>query len=351
MTGKFDIQLQTKRIAYKFCVSRNLTVLYGETAEGKTAFIRALTRCLTSEESIEYDLVTLTINGVSGVENIRQQVGVSCATIPTGTMTNEAKLRLLKTYSNCIVFIDEDTSFTKSTEFLSYLSAGADIYVVICARDVYKLSGIPVAISEVYQFKTYDTTTIGVSRYRGSSLLTFKAAPLSIGSLRNYTVVLTEDSGIGFLLFKHLLQKHGVLVRTAKGKDFFYRQLRKEMQNTVIIADQAVFGASIDRTLMAISPDRSILISLPESFEWCLLHLHCFSNDDYVQKCLNTPWCFADTKKYLSWEQFFTAVLTQAMQKMGLNYSKTCSLDTIFKLESNEQELLRVLLFCCGLKL
>lgn len=61
---------------------------------------------------------------------------------------------------------------------------------------------------------------------------------------------------------------------------------------------------------------------MPESFEWLILKADLL-NDKEIRDILNHPEEFIDSKKYFSWEQFFTALLTEKSKDTYLKYSKS----------------------------
>ena len=60
---------------------------------------------------------------------------------------------------------------------------------------------------------------------------------------------------------------------------------------------------------------------LPESFEWLILSSGILKNN-FVTEILSTPYDYAESEKYFSWERFFTAVLIDETKDTYLAYIK-----------------------------
>ena len=60
---------------------------------------------------------------------------------------------------------------------------------------------------------------------------------------------------------------------------------------------------------------------LPESFEWMILSSGVLKNNR-IDKILDSPSEFVESKDYFSWERFFTAVLIEETKDTYLAYAK-----------------------------
>ena len=88
-----------------------------------------------------------------------------------------------------------------------------------------------------------------------------------------------------------------------------------------MIADGAAFGSEIDRVLQLIKSSANITLYLPESFEWLLLTSGIFKEKE-IARILEEPSDYIESRKYFSWERFFTALLIEKSQDTYLRYSK-----------------------------
>lgn len=110
MKGKYKIRIQNKRIRYEFELKRNITILQGESATGKTTLIDMVR---------EFEQ-----NGVNS--GIQLSCGKSC-TVLEGKNWEV----LLSVMQDCIVFIDEGNNFVKSKEFATAIQNSDNYYVIV----------------------------------------------------------------------------------------------------------------------------------------------------------------------------------------------------------------------------
>ena len=129
MTGKYDIEIYNSRVHYFLTVKRNITVIQGNSATGKTELIRLIS---------DYEA-----NGQSS------GITLLCSLRCTVLTAVDWKVRL-QGLSKSIVFIDETAGFIKTKEFAEQVR-GCDNYFVIVTRD--DLSQIPYSIEEIYGLK------------------------------------------------------------------------------------------------------------------------------------------------------------------------------------------------------
>jgi hypothetical protein len=140
MVGKYDIEVYNNKAHYFLTVKRNITILQGDSASGKTELIR-----LISEHEA---------NGNSS------GITVKCEKKCTVLTNVDWELRL-STIKQSIIFIDETASFLKEKKFAEMVR-GADNYFVIICRD--DLEQLPYSVEEIYglrdvsdssKYKTY----------------------------------------------------------------------------------------------------------------------------------------------------------------------------------------------------
>ena len=129
MVGKYDIEIYNNRVHYYLTVKRNITVLQGNSATGKTELIRLVG---------EYEA-----NGTSS--GITIVCDVKCTVLTS--VDWELRLGALK---NSIVFIEETAGFLKTKRFAEMVR-GSDNYFVIVTRD--DLGQLPYSVDEIYGLK------------------------------------------------------------------------------------------------------------------------------------------------------------------------------------------------------
>ena len=129
MTGKYDIEVYNNRVHYFLTVKRNITVIQGNSATGKTELIRLINDYI--------------VNGNSS--GITVKCDVKCRVLTS----DDCEIRL-SAMQNSVIFIDETAVFFKSQKFAEAVR-GSDNYFVIVTRDA--LSQLPYSIDEIYGLK------------------------------------------------------------------------------------------------------------------------------------------------------------------------------------------------------
>ena len=90
--------------------------------------------------------------------------------------------------------------------------------------------------------------------------------------------------------------------------------------NIIIVADGAAIGCEMESLVkeQELSYGKLALF-LPESFEWLILKSGIFGNSTGITE----TYIYADSKKYESWEQYFTDLLMKLSEKDSYKkYSK-----------------------------
>lgn len=126
MKGKYSVFVQNNRLRYEFTISRNITIIRGDSATGKTTLLDLLNAYDRDGDS-------------SGV---LVKCEVPCVVI--GGQRWEENLQFIH---NSIVFIDECNRFIKSEDFAVRVKE-SDNYFVIVTRD--DLPNLPYSVKEIY---------------------------------------------------------------------------------------------------------------------------------------------------------------------------------------------------------
>ena len=131
MNGIVDIEIHNKRgIKYEFSLYRNVTIIRGESATGKTTLYRLISNYEEEHEksgviiNCKYKLITLSKRDW------------------------DTKLDKI---NNSIVFIDEGNKFIKSKNFATLVKKSTNYYVLITREN---LENLPSSIEEIYEIKT-----------------------------------------------------------------------------------------------------------------------------------------------------------------------------------------------------
>ena len=130
MKGKYRVVVSTKRLKYDFELHRNLTIIQGDSATGKTTMI---------------DMIREFVNNPSGTP-VELVCDKKCFVLE-GALWKEQ----LSGIADSIVFIDEGNEFIKTTEFADEIQK-TDNYYVIVTRE--SLPSLPYSVEEIYGIKT-----------------------------------------------------------------------------------------------------------------------------------------------------------------------------------------------------
>lgn len=295
MIGKHNVIVQNSRLQYKFVLNRNITILQGDSATGKSTLIDMVEQHqLYGQDSginISCDKQCTVLSGVRWEENLAQ-------------------------IRDSIVFIDEGSSFIRSEDFARAIQ-GSDNYYVIASRQ--PLYNLPYSIREIYGIR--NTTR---KRYEGVRRLYSEFYPLTDKQnevIEYPDLVIVEDSNSGFQFFSAIFEPQGIPCISARGKGHIHTAiLEQDYENILVIADGAALGPEIDR-ILKLRRVKNVILYLPESFEWLVLKSDLL-NDREVRTILETPEDYIESSKYISWERFFTDILVDHSNGKYLQYSK-----------------------------
>ena len=130
MKGKHRVIVYTKRLRYDFELKRNITVIRGDSATGKTTLV---------------DMVQEYADNPSG-SPVELVCDKRCYVL-SGTLWKEQ----LSAMRDSIVFIDEGNEFVKTDDFAREIQA-TDNYYVIVSRE--GLPSLPYSVEEIYGIRT-----------------------------------------------------------------------------------------------------------------------------------------------------------------------------------------------------
>lgn len=224
---------------------------------------------------------------------------------------------LLENIHDSIVFIDEGNKFITTDEFSSAIKQSDNYYVIVTREG---LPNLPYSVEEIYGIKN--------SGKYGTLKQTYQEFYRIYGDVKNSVsfqpdVVLVEDSNAGCDFFESIAEGRYWRVISAGGKSNIYKLLKEyENKRLLIIADGAAFGSEMDRVMKKINMSDHMAIYLPESFEWLILKADVI-RDNTIAEVLEHPSDFIESRDYMSWERFFTALLVDKTKDTYLRYSKS----------------------------
>ena len=294
MKGKYSVFVQNNRLRYEFTISRNITIIRGDSATGKTTLLDLLNSYDRDGESsgvlVKCDVPCVVISGQRWEEN-------------------------LQVIHNSIVFIDECNRFIKSEDFAVRVKESDNYFVIVTRED---LPNLPYSVKEIYGIRESGKYA-GLKQVYNEFYCLY--GELENAELAQEDVVIAEDSNAGFDFFSSLCDG-SVKCISANGKSNVFKALQKHREEKVlVIADGAAFGCEMEKVMQLIRIGRRIALYLPESFEWLILNAGIF-DDSELKAILNAPSEYVDSQEFFSWERFFTDLLVKKSHGTYLQYNK-----------------------------
>ncbi|PDX72415.1 translation initiation factor 2 [Faecalibacterium prausnitzii] len=294
MKGIHKVVVGAKYLKYEFELRRNLTIIRGDSATGKTTLVDMIRTHMNDGES---GPVTLNCDK-------------SCYVVEGNLWKGQ-----LDNIQDSIVFIDEGNEFVKTKDFARAIQQTDNYYVIVTREG---LPALPYSVEEVYGIRT--SGKYGTLKRSYHSF--YRIYPDSTTEKIKPEKILTEDSNSGYQFFDAVCTEHQMQCDTANGKSnvFSYLKVHKD-EKILVIADGAAFGPEMDRVLQLVQTRKNLALYLPESFEWLILSSGILKDAETTQ-ILQTPSNYIDSKKYFSWERYFTELLTEKTSRTYLNYTK-----------------------------
>lgn len=315
MKGKHTVIVRNARVQFTIELERNITVIRGDSATGKTTLIGMLQDYESQGRS-------------SGVN-------LSCdkrCCVLSGIEWEDRLSRL----HDCIVFLDEGNPFVSSQAFAQAIIGTSNYYVLITRESLYQL---PYSVDAVLELRK---TT---SRHKCTYNRTYPYyghLPNTITKLQSVDTILTEDSNSGHQMFTHIAQEYGKSCQSAGGKSNIHNRLEAlKSLKVLVVADGAAFGAEMEKVYQyLLLHEDKVTLYLPESFEWIILKSGIIEGNN-VDAILADPSEHIESEKYFSWEQYFTALLTSLanQQEPYKHYSKR-ALAPFYLQQNNVQKIL-----------
>ncbi len=300
MTGSYHITVANATVKYEFDIKRNITIIKGNSATGKTVLVDMIR---------EYVL-----NGSDS------GISLSCE-LPCRVVEGNTWEEQLSQINHSIVFIDEGNRFVASDDFATQVRAGKNYYVIVTRE---KLSNLPYSVTEIYGIRSS-------GKYSDLAPVYHETYHIYEEFLHNIAAgepvlpqeIITEDSNAGYDFFSAVIQnsRSNLICRSAGGKsNIFHTAAMPKDCSVLVIADGAAFGAEMERLCELIRSGADLHLFLPESFEWLILNSGIVKDipNDEIDHAEN----YADSEIYFSWERYFSHLLTQNTRNTPMAYSK-----------------------------
>lgn len=125
-------------------------------------------------------------------------------------------------------------------------------------------------------------------------------------------------------------------VKVQVGSRIFFKDKKCEKQRSVCDCRWSSNGPEMNGLYEISHKKKNIHLYLPESFEWIVLKSGLI-DDREIRKILETPELFIDSKKYFSWERFFTNLLIEKTKNSYLQYRKSAINKTYLHSKNKEK--------------
>ncbi len=295
MKGKHSITVGNNILQYKFEICRNITIIKGDSATGKTTLVELIQEYYENGEQ----------------SGITLQCDKECVVLEG----RQWKV-LLQTIQDSIVFIDEGNSFVATDDFADAVKHSDNYYVIVTRES---LPALPYSVDEIYGIKS--SGKYGTLQKTYQEFYRIYDRPERAEHFCPETVIV-EDSNAGYEFFAYIGKEKGWKAVSAKGKSNVFKVLNQYGEDRVlVIADGAAFGPEMDRVVKRLASKKNAVLYLPESFEWLILKSGVVRERKIVT-VLENPSEYIESERYMSWEQFFTAFLVEKTSDSYLQYAK-----------------------------
>ena len=309
MKGKYKVIVRNNKLHYEFEIKRNITIIQGDSATGKTTLINMLRQA----------------------ENLGESSGVDVlSNVPCRILEGVSWKLILQNTAGAIFFIDEENAFINTEEFAAEVR-GSDNYFVLITRE--NLYNLPYSVEKIYGLyasgRYQNTKKIYQQMYRIYSDI--QELPIKP------ELFIVEDSNSGYEFFKAVSDERNLECESAGGKSNIFSKIKNVKNREVcVIADGAAIGPEMNGLYEISHKKKNIHLYLPESFEWIVLKSGLI-DDREIRKILETPELFIDSKKYFSWERFFTNLLIEKTKNSYLQYRKSAINKTYLHSKNKEK--------------
>ena len=289
MIGKYDIEVVTRKVDYQLTVERNITILSGNSATGKSTLYRAI-------KQFEND---------GRASGIKLTCDRPCVILEGKNWEND-----LKEIKQSIVFVDEGAKFINTEEFATAIKKSDNYYVLITRQD---LGNLPYSRHEIYEL---DTNRIGNRMFCKQQQI-YKSNNIAQNAI--ISKIVTEDSKTGYEFYNEYAKTHNIQCEHADGKTNVSKKIvnKNNSQTTLIIVDGAAYGSEMNNTMILINSIPGYILFTPESFEWLLLNSNIL-NEPYITEVLKAPYNYIESSEFFSWEKYFTDLLNKATKESNI---------------------------------
>lgn len=294
MKGRHALRIQSAHLRYDMLFTRNLTVIQGDSATGKTTLVDMIQEYLLNGQDTG---ITLTCD-------------CPCRVIAGNTWREQ-----LAGIQESLVFIDEGNRFVSSADFAEAIRESGNYYVIVTREALHNL---PYSVTEIYGIKS--SGKFGTLKPVYHQMYRIYGDEKFLGGKLSSLII--EDSNSGYEFFAKAAGAGQIKCISAGGSgNVFKRLLDIQDERVTVIADGAAFGSQMGKISQLMQRRSGISLYLPESFEWLILSSGIIDDSEIIN-ILKKPYDFIDSRTFFSWERFFTALLTDKSKGTWLQYSK-----------------------------
>jgi hypothetical protein len=316
MKGSFYFHVKSKKVLFEFSIRRNITVIKGDSATGKTTLLHMLYEYLRVGRESGYSVST----NANYFVYMRQEVGRGW---------QDALLSLKDT----IIFIEENNDFVFGEEFAEFVKKSGNYFVLVTRAP---LKMLPYSIHEIYEIVTHGKHADVKELYHELREL-YSNYP--IANNNQISAIVTEDSNSGYQFFADICKER--IVVGANGNSNVLNTVKSlQAGDILVVVDGAAYGAMIEENLeyFETAERRRITAWMPESFEYLILKSEIVKVKK-LSEILGHTSDYVECSEYESWEQFFTKLLMSVTKDTEYAYSKQ-SLSAFYLQEKNVKRLL-----------
>lgn len=194
MKGSYWFKAKSKKVLFEFSIRRNITVIKGDSATGKTTLLHILYEYLRIGRQSGYAVST----NASYYVYIRDEVGRDW----------KDALYPLK---NTVIFIEENNEFVFTKEFASYVKESGNYFVFVTRAP---LKMLPYSIHEIYEIITDGKRTDIKESYHEFKEIYSNYPIIENNKIQN---VVTEDSNSGYQFWMQAFKNSNVTSSNGNG--------------------------------------------------------------------------------------------------------------------------------------
>lgn len=238
MKGHYQILVANSKVHYDFTIRRNITIIKGNSATGKTTLVEMIREYYEAGPG-------------SGI--------TLKADKPCRVLAGRDWKILLSAIRQTIIFIDEDNAFLPTDEFAEAVRQSDNYYVIVTREG---LPNLPYSVEEIYGIRESGKYASLKQVYNEFYHIYGKTDYTRTIKAEN---VIVEDSNSGFEFFASVSQKENYHVTSAGGKSNIFGELMKIASgNALVIADGAAFGPEMDRIMKLLQQRPGITLYLKD---------------------------------------------------------------------------------------